>query len=244
MRLRQIALVARELTPVVDDLCAVLDLEVGFRDPGIASFGLHNAVLPIGDTFLEVVSPETEGTSAGRLLERRAGDGGYMVIVQTEDLAKARERLERIGVRIVWQVDLEDAASIHLHPRDVGGAILSFDAMQPREAWRWAGPDWRAHVRTHAVDQIVGAEIEAHDPERMTARWAEAMDRSAEGARIRLDGGELRFVAATPERGEGVSGLDLRATDASRVLARARERGLESDRDCIEICGTRIRLVS
>ncbi len=244
MRLRQIALVARELAPVVDDLCAVLDLEVGFRDPGVASFGLHNAVLPIGDTFLEVVSPETEGTSAGRLLERRAGDGGYMVIVQTEDLAKARERLEQIGVRIVWQVELEDAASIHLHPRDVGGAILSFDTMQPRESWRWGGPEWPAHVRTHAVEEIVGAEIEAHDPERMSARWAEAMYRSVEGTRIPLEGGELRFVPARPERGEGVSGLALRATDAAGILRRARGRGLEADGDSVEICGTRIRLVS
>src|SRR5688572_7180451 len=57
MQVRQVALVARDLEPVVDDLCAVLGLEVAFRDPGVAEFGLRNAVLPIGRRFLEVVSP-------------------------------------------------------------------------------------------------------------------------------------------------------------------------------------------
>ena len=244
MRLRQVALVARDLAHVAEELCAVLDLEVAYRDPGVATFGLENVVLPIGDTFLEVVSPTQAGTSAGRLLERRAGDGGYMVIVQTEDLGKARERLERIGVRVIWEIEVEDAAAIHLHPRDVGGAILSFDTMQPPESWRWAGPGWRAHVRTAAVDEIVGAEIEAQDPAAMAQRWSEAMDLEARGTRIALDGGEVRFVPATRERGEGVAGISLRATDADGILGRARERGLETDGSSVEICGTRVRLVT
>ena len=80
MRLRQIALVARELEPVVSDFSAILGIEVAYNDPGVRVFGLENAVMPVGDTFLEVVSPIEGGTTAGRLLERR-GDGGYMVIL-------------------------------------------------------------------------------------------------------------------------------------------------------------------
>src|SRR3989442_15299063 len=98
MRLRQIALVARDLEPVVADLCGVLGIEVAFRDPGVAAFGLHNAVMPIGNTFLEVVSPVRDGTTAGRLLERRGGDGGYMVILQTADLEADPRRLATPGV--------------------------------------------------------------------------------------------------------------------------------------------------
>src|SRR5205814_906057 len=83
---------------------------------------LHNAVMPVGQTFLEVVSPVREGTTAGRLLDRRGGDGGYMVILQTADLRADRTRLAALGVRIVWQVELDDIATVHLHPRDLGGA--------------------------------------------------------------------------------------------------------------------------
>ena len=54
MRLRQMATVARELDPVVEDICDVLGIEVCFNDPGVGAFGLHNALMPIGDTLLEV----------------------------------------------------------------------------------------------------------------------------------------------------------------------------------------------
>lgn len=139
MRIRQIALVAKDLEPTVDALCEVLDLEVGFRDPGVSLFGLCNAVIPVGDTFLEVVSPTKEGTTAGRFLERRLGDGGYMVILQTEDLDAHRKQLAEIGVRITWEHALEDIATIHLHPKDVGGAILSLDVAEPPSSWTAAG---------------------------------------------------------------------------------------------------------
>jgi hypothetical protein len=139
MRLRQVALVARELEPVVDDLGAVLGLEVAFRDPGVAEFGLRNAIFAIGDTFLEVVSPVRPDATAARFLERRGGDGGYMAIFQTTDLGAARARLERLGVRIVWEIAFDDIATIHLHPRDVGGAIVSLDEARP--ASRGAGRD-------------------------------------------------------------------------------------------------------
>src|SRR5262245_66578243 len=83
VRLRQVALVAAELEPAVDSLCDVLGLEVAYHDPGVEVFGLRNAVMPVGDTFLEVVAPDRPGTTAGRLLDQRGGDGGYMVIVRS-----------------------------------------------------------------------------------------------------------------------------------------------------------------
>src|SRR5262245_25656277 len=87
IRLRQVALVARELEEVVGALCKQLGLRICFRDPGVAEFGLHNALMLIGDQFLEVVSPTRADTTAGRLLERRGGDGGYMAIYEDDELA-------------------------------------------------------------------------------------------------------------------------------------------------------------
>ncbi|HXZ86370.1 MAG TPA: hypothetical protein VEI82_12880, partial [Myxococcota bacterium] len=75
LRLRQIAIVARELRPVVEDLRAVLGIEPCFIDPGVAAFGLENTLLPVGNQLLEVVAPTRAGTAGGRHLERRGGDG-------------------------------------------------------------------------------------------------------------------------------------------------------------------------
>ena len=64
-------LVAHELAPVERQLCDVLGIEVCYRDPGVAHFGLENALMPIGNQLLEVVAPTREGTAGGRYLERR-----------------------------------------------------------------------------------------------------------------------------------------------------------------------------
>ncbi|HTO06709.1 MAG TPA: VOC family protein [Myxococcota bacterium] len=249
MRLRQIAFVAQDLAKVVDDLCGVLGVEVCFRDPGVAEFGLHNALMPLGDRFLEVVSPVREGTTAGRLLERRRGDGGYMVIVQVDDLAAQRKRVEELGVRIVWKAELAPAATIHLHPRDVGAAILSFDWMREPDGWLWAGPEWREHVRTDLTRRMVGAELQGPDPRALAERWGQVFGRPvrprAEGGyELALDGGTyLRFVADHDGRGEGVSGLDVEVSDPLEVVHRARARGVPATHDEVEICGVRIRLL-
>ena len=108
VRLRQAVLVAAELEPMAAALRVALHLEEPFRDPGVGVFGLENTVFAIGDCFLEIVSPTQAGTAAGRQLERQGGDGGYMVIFDLTDLDGARERAAALGVRTVWQVDLED----------------------------------------------------------------------------------------------------------------------------------------
>ena len=242
MRLRQIALVAEKLDPVVSDLCAVLDVGVCFRDPGVAEFGLVNALMPIGDTFLEVVSPKQEGTTAGRLLARRGGDGGYMVILQTDDLPAARRRAEQQGVRIVWEIALPDVATVHLHPRDLGGAIVSLDQPKPPESWRWGGPDWQRHVRRETVSRIVGATLDARDPEAMAARWAAVLGLAPRSpVELALEGGALRFAAAGP-RGEGLRGIEIETRNRARVREAARERGLELSQDSLVIGGTEIAL--
>jgi hypothetical protein len=247
MRLRQVALVARDLEAVVADSCAVLGVEVAFRDPEIAMFGLRNALMPIGDTFLEIVSPVREDATAARFLERRRGDGGYMVIVQTDDLDAARARLATLGVRVVFEVAFDDVVTLHLHPRDVGGAILSVDVARPPESWRWAGPVWREHVRTDVSVAIAGVEIQAADPAAMAARWSAILERpcresGAGGWHIPLDDGVIRVVRARDERGDGVAGLDVRMRDRAKALASAHARGLARTADTVTLGGVRVRL--
>jgi len=243
MRLRQIALVASELEPVVADLSAVFGLGEPFADPGVATFGLCNAVFPVGDTFLEVVAPARPDTTAGRLLERRRGNGGYMVIVQTDDLAVDRARLTALGVRVVWEIALDDAASLHLHPRDVGGAILSIDAMKPRESWRWGGPDWPQRSRTDVVSRIAGATVQAADPDAMAARWAEVLAVPRVGRELELEDGRIRFVRDVDGRGDGVAGFDLEVRDERHVAAAASERGLALRDGEVHVGGVVVRLV-
>jgi predicted enzyme related to lactoylglutathione lyase len=248
MRLRQIALVARDLAAARTEITGVLGVDYAYDDPGVGKYGLCNAVFPVGTTFLEVVSPQISGTTAERLLEKRGGDGGYMVILQVDDLAAARARIQDAGARVVDQIDRDGAAFTHIHPKDIGGAILSIDRMIPKERWEWGGPHWAEHVSTDISVAIVGAELQAEDPGRMANRWSAVLGRAAEktdgGWTIDLDEGAIRFVAALDGRGDGLGGFDVAVRSPSDIHRRAKAMGLLDPRGEVMLSGTRVRLVA
>jgi hypothetical protein len=195
-RLRQATLVARDLHAVVGALRATLPLGDPFYDPDVAQFGICNAVLPLGDTFVEVISPVEEGTAAGRHLERLGGDGGYMVMFQVDDIAAARDRIDRLGVRVVFDNEVEGDTDLHLHPADVPGAIVALDRMALPASWRWAGPGWEAMAPAETgPGRVTGATLTAREPASLARTWAAALGVEAHGDRIALDGGELHFIA-------------------------------------------------
>ncbi len=234
MRLRQAVLVASELEPVSSALRAELGLGEPFRDPGVAEFGLLNAVFALGDCFLEVVSPTRPNTAAGRYLDRH-GDGGYMVIFDLEDLEGARARVEQLGIRVVWRIDLPDISGTHLHPADMRGAIMSLDQSRPYGQWRWGGPDWTGKTATGAPGRLASVSIAVGDPSAVAARWAEVLGvpvGDEEQPLLRLDGSGVRFQAADVPRDEGLVEIAVELPSALR-------RG----RDDVELGGVRFRLL-
>lgn len=251
LRLRQICLVAEELSPIAADLSTVFGIEVCYNDPRIIRFGLENALLPIGDQLLEVVAPVEENTAAGRYLEKRGGDGGYMFITQCDDHARRRRRVEDLGIRLVSDFERNGFQNMQLHPRDTGGTFFEIDCqtngMEPDGPWEPAGENWQRCRRTDVIDAIVGAEIQTPAPFRLAARWSEiaeipVQDRGGVPT-IPFENAELRFVVPADGRPEGLGGIDVRAVDAGRARSAASERGCLGEDGMILICGTRFRLV-
>jgi hypothetical protein len=173
----------RDLDAVAERLRTTLGLGEPYADSGVEHFGLRNAVFALGDTFLEVVSPIRSDTSAGRLLDRRGGDTGYMLMFQVEDLAAARGNAEGQGVREVFEVSLDDIDEVHLHPADVRGAIVSLSQPKPSESWRWGGPDWRARS---APLRITGATVTVAQPVGVSALWQSILDAELRDVGIRI----------------------------------------------------------
>jgi hypothetical protein len=187
-RLRQAVLAARDLDAVAGQLRRSLGLGEPYADPAVAHFGLRNAVFALGDTFLEVVSPIRPSTSAGRLLERRGGDCGYMLMFQVEDLAAARERARAEGVREVFEVSIEEMAEVHLHPADMRAAIVSLSQPSPPESWRWGGPDWASR---NVPLRVTGATVTVAQPVGVAALWQGILDEEFKELGIRVSADEF-----------------------------------------------------
>jgi len=58
-----------------------------------------------------------------------------MELRQIALVARDLEPVVDLGIRVAWEVTLDNMSTVHLHPRDLGGAILSFDQPHP--------PGWR-----------------------------------------------------------------------------------------------------
>ena len=249
LRLRQIAFVARELAPIEDALIDVLGLQVCFRDPGVGIFGLHNALFPVGNQFIEVVAPNdpNEDTAGARYLSRRRGDGGYMVITQCDDQAPRRARFEKLGVRLVTDHQGDSFVNMQLHPKDTGGSFFEIDDMLGPKAhdvdgpWHPAGPNWQI-AKTKRVSSIMGATIQCDDPTAVAARWSDIAELPLDGTTLPLENASLNFVPCIDGRPEGLSELDI-VGDVDTILDAADSRGLRTGETQVTICGVRLNII-
>lgn len=256
LRLRQICLVAHDLAASEKAIEDVLGLEVCYRDTGVAKYGLHNALFAMSGTFLEVVSPTRPDTAGGRYLERRKGDGGYMYIVDCDDLEARREHFQKMGVRLVQDLKSGDEVStseaIHLHPKDTGGCLLSVDrhsgGADMMGGYHWAGPKWQEKDRSKTIAKIIGAGIQSPDPDALAERWSELLQRpvakakEGEGKEIVLDNAFVRFGPLRDDRGEGLRSVHLKCKDKAAVMAAAKKAGAPSGENFVELVGTRFVL--
>jgi|TARA_Y100000310_G_scaffold345704_1_gene468529 hypothetical protein len=256
LRLRQIALVTGDLKKVLAEFRDILAVEVCYRDPGIDYFGLENVLIPIGNQFLEIVAPIQEDTAGGRYLERRGGDGGYMVITQCNDHAPRRARVEELGIRVVYQFDVPGQfKNLQMHPKDTGGSFFEINEQLGESAHELDGPwhpaggaNWKAGQRLDRVSGIDCAEMQVDDPAAVAARWADIaqlkVSSDDQGNPIlELDNAKVRFVTCTDGRPEGLGGLDLITSDREAIMQAAADRNCVSGDAQVNICGMRLNLI-
>lgn len=242
--IRQIVVAAADLEAAVEQFGEVLGVRVAYRDPNVAEFGLVNAVMVVGDQFLEVVSPTQPNTAAGRHLDRHR-DSGYMLLLQTDDFGRDRARLEALKVRTVWQAERANVRAMHLHPKDIGAAIVSLDQPLPPESWPWAGDHWQEFTNPDGALRVVSATVGAVDCAAMARRWAQVLDAAApeaqgDGYVIHLAQGELRFE---PAEADVITGFGVAMRNPDAALATARELELDVRGNAVRQCGTWFRLL-
>lgn len=253
MYLRQVCLVASQLAPVIEDLTTVFGIERCHVDPGVGRWGLENTLMAVGTNFLEVVAPVEDNTAGGRYLEKRGGDGGYILVCQVDSQShqdECRDRASTSGVRVAYQSDRDSYHLMQLHPADLNNAMWEIDWDDRAEidgVWEPAGGTvWKDHIRTDVTESLTGVELQSRDPEQNAEQWGAIagvdVERCDGGYRLPMANGELRFVPDLDGRGAGLAGVDLVVKDRPRILDAARAVGGYRSDDCVELCGTRFYL--
>ena len=253
IQLRQICLVARKLQPVIDDLTYVLGINSCFVDPGVGVFGLENTLMCVGRNFLEVVAPVQENTAGGRYLDRRGGDGGYMVICQASSKGEQqaiRQRALDNAIRIAHEGDRTNWNICQIHPRDMVVSFFEIDWMEPNDFTGWwmpaGGMQWEDKVDQSSTIDYLGVELQSDDPAGIADRWSlvsgEPVQHVDGELHICFNNAVLRFVEATDGRGPGLGGLDISVADRDGILERAKERNCYENDSHVNICGTRFYL--
>lgn len=245
MRIRQLAFATRDLVASRQQLLTLLGLDADYADPGVAEFGLNNSVVATGTSFLELVSPFEENTAVSRMLDRMHGDCGYMALFQVDDLAPVNSRVEKMGLRKIWEVDRAEVKAFHVHPKDIGGVLVSFDEMNPAEEWVWAGSQWQQRTAKCTSD-ITGCQISVRRSQQVAEKWATVLggkvDTSRDGfASITMtDGAQVEFVEPGADRREGLVGIELAVADTALLEETLNSGMFAWDGTAIDLFGVRI----
>ncbi|RAQ99458.1 hypothetical protein DDE82_008233 [Stemphylium lycopersici] len=259
-RLRQIALVANDLESAKRLLTHVLGTQVVFEDPAVGQWGLNNFLVPIGGDFIEVVSPTKPGTTAGRLLEKR-GDGGYMVIMQTEDARKRREHIQANDLaKVVFEHEDEDSVCIQYHPKGIkGGMMPELDSHVPGpnnptpvrarfSPWHACGPDVERYTR--AMEQTAHLTLESCvlrlqpgdlGHEAAARAWEETFGVVRSRDLLAFTNARLGFIPGEEGQPEGLVSITVGVKGKEyfdAILERAQQAGICGE-GWIEMCGVK-----
>lgn len=237
IHLRQVCLVAENLEPCLRDIEAVFRTPVCHRDPEVAAFGLENALMAFGSQFLEVVAPTQPGTAAGRFLDRKGGDGGYMVICQVptlEEQAQLRARAADNNVRVAYESDRGTWNIMQLHPRDMGAAFLEVDWDEQADMhgnWQPAGGlAWTEKAESSTGLEITGIELSSKDPQTLAKHWSRVLGQPVHSLggepSVSLANATLRFSHGETPRDQGLTGINILTSSPSDLVSRANDIGL------------------
>ena len=183
MRLRQIAIASYNLNEAERIINRELKIRTAYRDEEVEKYGLNNIVCPLGGEFLEVVSPYTTDTTAGRFIDKKKGPAGYMTIFQCEDSLERRKFIESKGIRVLNAFEnIGNFINNQFHPKDLPGALVEIDSVtntnykEKYADWPPAGSGWREQINEEYVQGIVGVIIAAENPDKLSKLWSEVLD--------------------------------------------------------------------
>lgn len=85
------------------------------------------AMLPIGETRIELLEPISDDSPISKFLEKRAGGGIHHIAVEVDDIEAALEKFKSRGIRLIDEtprIGAEGCLVAFVHPASAGGVLL------------------------------------------------------------------------------------------------------------------------
>jgi len=123
--------------PDIDEAARFYEQHLGLRMSGVESVPSNRVragFIPVGDTRIELVQPESADSPIAKFLEKR-GPGFQHLCFEVDDIASELARLDAAGVRLVNKTPVDGAHGCRvgfIHPAATGGVLIELS--QPPDA--------------------------------------------------------------------------------------------------------------
>ncbi len=125
MKIEHIGIATRELDEALGFWRDALGLEVADIEE-VSEQGVRVAMLPIGETRVELLEPTRDDSPIAKFLEKR-GAGIHHIAVRVDDIRVALANLKQRGARLIDETPRIGAGNCliaFVHPSSAGGVLI------------------------------------------------------------------------------------------------------------------------
>jgi methylmalonyl-CoA/ethylmalonyl-CoA epimerase len=131
MKIDHIGIATRQLKEATALWQGALGLEVDSTED-VGEQGVRVAMLPIGETHIELLEPLTPESPIGKFLEKR-GPGIHHIAIRVDDIRLALEQLKEKGARLIDEtprIGARGCLVAFIHPSSTNGVLLELVQQQ------------------------------------------------------------------------------------------------------------------
>jgi len=125
MKIDHIGIATPRLAEALSVWQDALGLSVDSTDE-VSEQGVRVAMLPIGETHIELLEPVSDSSPVGKFLQKR-GPGIHHIAIEVSDIRKSLEQLKNKGLRLIDEIPRVGANGClvaFIHPANTNGVLL------------------------------------------------------------------------------------------------------------------------
>ncbi|HUE83575.1 MAG TPA: methylmalonyl-CoA epimerase [Pyrinomonadaceae bacterium] len=125
MKIDHIGIATRELESALAIWAGTLGLALAATEE-VPDQGVRVAMLPIGETRIELLEPIGEDSPVGKFIEKR-GPGIHHIAIKVDDILAVLEQLKEKGTRLIDntpRVGADGCLVAFIHPAATNGVLL------------------------------------------------------------------------------------------------------------------------